>query len=316
METSNAAATAPPSSSTTAPLVTLNDLLWLLYLYPVRWLAIFLPRWLLYGLGKLSNPIVQFQSRGSRARAASWIAQVCRTTPANARRIASQSLSNTMYRTLDALLLLRQSADKMLCCTGIDGLQHLEEAMDRGKGVIIFTGHFCANRLAVRYLAANGYPALSVHNRSPTNRAAGRFGKRFMEPRAAELQARANHDQVYVNDPDCSLRIMRTLRAGGLVFLQIDGRGGTTAIEGPFLGLPWRCRSGMFEVIRFSGCAAVPIVCVGRSSGFRIRFDPMLEIESAPSREAFLSANLPHFFSVVEKQVLENPAEWRLWNNF
>jgi hypothetical protein len=27
-----------------------------------------------------------------------------------------------------------------------------------------------------------------------------------------------------------------------------------------------------------------------------------------------LSANLPAFFSVVEKQIIEHPEEWRLWN--
>ena len=315
MEASNAAATAPPSSSATIPLVTLNDLLWLLYLYPVRWLGIFLPRWLLYGLGKLSNPILQFQFRRSKARAASWIAQACHITPEHARRVAGQSLSNTMFRRLDALLLLRPSSSKMLCCTAIDGLQHLEEAIARGKGVILLTGHFCANPVALRYLAAQGRSALSVVNQNPANRARGRFGKRFLQPRAVQLQKLANPDQVFVQDPDSALNVMRRLRANGLVFLQIDGRGGTAkVIEQVFLGVPWRIRSGIFEIVRLLDCAVVPTLCLGRSNGFRIRFDPMLPVARAASRETFLSANLPAFFSVVEKQIIEHPEEWRLWN--
>jgi len=42
----------------------------------------------------------------------------------------------------------------------------------------------------------------------------------------------------------------------------------------------------------------------------------MLEIDGAPSRETFLSANLPRFLAVVERHIIENPEEWRLWNNW
>src|SRR5580658_1355992 len=241
------------------PLVTFNDLLWLLYLFPIRFLARVLPRWSLNALGKLSDPIVDFDARRSKARAAPWIAQACRTTPAHARRIASQSLSNTMVRNLDGLLLLRPSPENILRCTGLDGIQHLESALAHGKGVILLAGHFCANRIALRYLASKGYKALSVHNQRPRNRAQGRLGKLFLQPRSVQLQERANPDQVYVQDPDCSLRIMRRLRAGGLVFLQIDGR----ARAGPaheFLGIPWSLRPGIFEIVRLSDCAVVPML--------------------------------------------------------
>ncbi|MGD0137029.1 MAG: hypothetical protein ABSE57_33715, partial [Bryobacteraceae bacterium] len=135
------------------PLFTLHDLLWLFYLYPLRLLAAILPRWCLYAIGKLSDPIIQFQARHRKASAALWIARVCDTTPALAERIARRSLSNKAVRYLDQLVLLRPSAAKMLRCTSIDGIQHLESALALGRGVILLAGHFCANRVAVRYLA-------------------------------------------------------------------------------------------------------------------------------------------------------------------
>ncbi len=316
MEISEASRAAPPVSNTNStPLVTLNDLLWLLYLYPLRLLARVLPRWCLYAIGRLSDPIIQFEARRSKARAVPWIAQACRTTPAHASRIASQSVSNVMVRTLDGALLLRPSWDSLLRCTGIDGAQHLEDAMARGKGVILLAGHFCANQVALRYLAAQDHAALCVHNQRRRNEAEGRLGMRFLRSRSAQMQKRVNPDQVYLQDPDCSLRIMRRLRAGGLVALQIDGRGGSE-IGQVFLGVPWRVRCGIFEIVRLSECAVVPMLCLGRSSGFRIRFDPMLEIDRDASRETFVSTNLPRFLAVVERQITENPEEWRLWNHW
>lgn len=298
----------------TLPLVTLNDLLWLFYLYPVRLLASVLPRWFVYAVAKLSDPIIQFDSRRSKARVAPWIAQACRTTPAHARRIASQSLSNTMFRMLDGLLLLRPSSGKLLRCTHLDGIEHLESAIARGKGVVLLAGHFCANRVALRYLATQGHPALFVHGQGPSIKTRGRLGRLFLEARYARLQDPANPDHVRVHDTDCTLRIMRRLRAGGLVVLQIDSRRGTP-IEQPFLGVPWRVRCGIFEIVRLLDCAVVPMLGLGRGNGFRIRFEPMLDIESAPSRETFVAANLPRFLAVVERHIIENPEEWRLWNN-
>jgi KDO2-lipid IV(A) lauroyltransferase len=298
------------------PLVTWNDLLWLLYLYPIRWLARVLPRSWLYVIGKLSDPLIQLHARGRKARATPWIAQACRTTEDRARSIARRSLSNNLFRTLDELLLLRPASSSMLRCDRLEGIQHLESALARGRGVILLAGHFFANRVAIRYLETQGYAALSIHNQRPPNKSEGRLGARFLQPRYMALQKLAIPDQVYVQDPECSLKILRRLRAGGLAVLQIDGNAGTNPIEHRFLGGPWRAPSGIFEIVRLSGCAVVPMLCLGRGDGLRIRFDPMLDVADAPSRVGFASANVPTFLAAVEKHVIENPEEWRLWNHF
>jgi lauroyl/myristoyl acyltransferase len=306
----------PAAAAKSRPLVTLNDLLWLLYLYPVRLLANVLPRSILYGIGRLSGPLVQFHARHHKIKAVPWIMQACRTTPERARQIARRSLFKNIFGTLDELLLLNPAFDKMLRCSGLEGLEHLEAGLARGKGVILLVGHFRANRIAGRYLAMQGYRALSVHNERPSNKAEGRFGKRFLQSHYIELQKLAYPDHAYIQDPDCSLKIMRRLREGGLVIVQMDGRGGTRHVNHTFLNVAWRVPEGIFEIVRLSSCAVVPMLCLGRSDGFQIRFQPPLNVEPAPSREAFLSAHLPRFLAVVEKQVTENPEEWRLWNHF
>jgi lauroyl/myristoyl acyltransferase len=298
----------------TLPLVTFNDLLWLLYLYPVRWLARVVPRSFLYAIGRLADPIVQFHLRKNKVKAACWIAQACRVTPERSRTIARRSISNNLVRTLDELVLVRTSSTAMLRCHGVDGMRRLESALAHGNGVILLVGHFNANRVAVRYLAAQGCAALSVHNQRPGNATQGRLGSQFSQPRYIALQKEAIPDQVYIQDPACSLKILQRLRAGGLAVIQMDGRAGTNPIEHPFLGVPSRVPSGIFEIVRLSGCAVVPMLCLGRSDGFRIRFDPELDIQPSSSRGAFASANLPRFMAAIERHVIENPEQWRLWN--
>jgi phosphatidylinositol dimannoside acyltransferase len=297
------------------PLCTVNDLLWFLYLYPLRLLSAVSPRALLYRIGRLAEPLVQFHWRRRREKAISWIVSACCCTPDQAARIARQSISNNMLRILDDLLLLRPSRGQVVPNANIKGIEHLERALSAGKGVILLTGHFCANRIAEKYLASCSYPMLSVHNQRPSNKAAGRLGRRFLQPRYIELQRRANPDVVYMQDAECSLKIFRRLRSGGLVNLQLDGLAATRAVEGTFLGVSWRFGSGIFELTRLSGCAVVPMLCLGGGSELQIRFSPMLAVVRANSAGEFL-ANLPVFTQAVEKLIVGQPEEWRLWTHF
>ena len=52
--------------SDTVPLLAVNDLLWFLYLYPLRVLSAFDPRILIHPIGSLAEPFVQFRSRKPR----------------------------------------------------------------------------------------------------------------------------------------------------------------------------------------------------------------------------------------------------------
>lgn len=296
------------------PLVTWNDFLWLLYLYPIRWLGQALPRQFLYALGRLADPFVQFHLRERKVKAVPWITTACGTIPERARQIASRSLSGALFATLDDLVLARDSADAMLHCQSLEGREHLQSALARGKGVLLLVSHLHANPIAFRYLASNGYRVLIVRNRQPTNMAEGRLGRRFVRRHLSRLLELANPDYVYTQDPDCTLSVMRRLRAGGLVVIPLDGRAGTNPVECSFLGKLRHVASGIFEIARLSDCAVVPMMSTGRSDGFRIRFDPMLETVAASSREAFLRANLSQFLTVVERQITCHPEEWRLWN--
>ncbi len=298
------------------PLCTVNDLFWLLYLYPLRMLFAVLPRACFEWLGKFAEPFVQWHERKRRERG---VGTILTAYPAMARhqaaQIARQCVTNNMFHVLDDLLLLQPQGGKMLHCTSIQGGEHLERAVSDGKGVILLTAHFCANRIALRHLAARGYPVLCVHNRRPSNRAQGELGRRVLQPRHIELQRRANPDVVYVQDAECSLKILQRLRSGGLVNIQFDGVPGFRTIEWPFLGRQWRFPAGFFDIARLSGAAVLPVLCLGRSTGFRIIVSPRLEVLQSPSPDEFVDRNMPAFTQVLSQQIADHPGEWRLWTH-
>jgi Kdo2-lipid IVA lauroyltransferase/acyltransferase len=310
-----AAAPPPIPRARREPLCTVYDLLLFLYLYPLRFFAAFASRDLLYALGRLGEPFLQFRSREWKKRVMRRMLAVHGSgiTPERAPRVASQLVANAVFRLLDDLVLSRPSFARALRCQGVEGREHLERAKSAGKGVLVISGHFYASRLAKRYLATIGYPMLTVRHQEPVDDFAGRLGRRVLQPRLVEFLHGVIQDEVYVQDPGCTLKILQRLRSGGLVNIHVDARHGAKTAEWPLLGVPRRFASGVFDVARLSGCAVVPMLCLGRSTGFRVIFNPPLDILNAPTREEFLAANLPSFAQTLEKQIAGHPEEWTLW---
>jgi lauroyl/myristoyl acyltransferase len=227
--------------------------------------------------------------------------------------IAGRFLANSTIRMLDDLALSWPSFPKKLRCSGIQGLEHLERGRSAGKGVILLTAHFCAIRVARRYLATIGHPMLTVRDQTQRGDWWGRFGRRILEPRRMEFLDAIIGESVCLQDRECALKILRRLRSGGLVNIHFDGDSGTRTTPWTFLGTRRLFSTGIFDLVRLSGCAVVPMLCLGRISAFRIILFPKLEIVQAPGRDEFIGANLPAFVRTIEEQVLGYPEEWEQW---
>jgi lauroyl/myristoyl acyltransferase len=301
-----------PSIPTVAePLVTIDDFLWFLYLYPLRILAAIGPRRLLYSIGRLA----WFRARKRSEVVARRILNAkCTGIPHDQiSRIASQFLANSAIRMLDDLVVSWRSFPRRLRCSEIHGLEHLEQAKAVGAGVILLTVHFCAIRIAKQHLAAIGYPVLTVRDEIAEGDWWGRFGRRVLAPRRVKFLNAISGESVYVQDRGCVLKILGRLRSGGLVNIHFDGKGGAKTVPWSFLGTRRKFSTGIFDIVRLSGCAVVPMICLGHSSALRILFGPKLDIVREPGRDEFIQANLPAFVETIEQQIVNHPEEWEQW---
>lgn len=296
------------------PLLTLDDLFWFLYLYPLRMLSGLGFQELIYRLGRLYE--FRVKQRAELAAVRMLAASSAGITAEAAPRIARRMLANSKSRMLDDLILSWPSRARKLRCAGIEGFEHLGRALACGRGAIILTAHFCATRVAKRYLATRGYPMLTVRDRFTGGDWWGRLGRRFLEPRRLQFLRSIMGEAIYIQDRGFALKVLQRLRSGGLVHIAFDGRSGKKFAVWPFLGLPRSFPTGVFEIIRLSGCAVVPMLCLGRSSGFRIKFEAALDLVAASGREEFVRANLPNFVRSLEKQIQDHPEEWEEWISF
>ena len=70
---------------------------------------------------------------------------------------------------------------------------------------------------------------------------------------------------------------------------------------------------GFLDIIRLTGTPAVPMLCLGNTSGYSIRFGPQIALPAMKDRETFIETHLPALVEILKSQILENPDEWELW---
>jgi lauroyl/myristoyl acyltransferase len=299
-----------------------KDFLWLVYLYPIRFAARLLPVSAFLFVIRFADPVCQLLTRTQKSRIRRHFDAAKRAH--NLRQpsgpLARAVISRILRRTADDLILDKLTAQEMNC-RRLTGLEILKDSLAKGRGVLVVGGHFYANRLASRHLELLGCPMMSVRNRRPPDALMGRLGKRFLHQRYIEFLHGVIRDEVFVQDPECTLKIFKRLRGGGIVHIYLDA--GVTALRThgpgrepvwlPFLGTQRPFPTGLLQLARLSGCAVVPMLCLGDSDGFSIEFGEPAPLNRDVAPEAFAAANLPELIAGLETTILANPDQWELW---
>ncbi len=192
---------------------------------------------------------------------------------------------------------LRNSID----CVGIE---NLESAVAKGKGIILFTGHLGSWEFCSFGLALLGYPCTFVVRRidNPAverlvDRTRSRFGNRSLDKRTGIR------------------KLFRTLRSNQTVGILVDvNMIGNEGIFTDFFGIP---ASTTFMPARLSlstGAILVPVFAPWDEEKRRyvLQVGPALEFESTDNEQADVERVTAMVTNTVEKYVRQFPGQW-LW---
>ncbi len=297
------------------PFLTPKDLVWLTYLYPGEWLARWLPPKWTYALGDALAWFAPFALRTARRRLMERLARALPAHTPAARRdqIARDYLRRAVRRFQDDLVMAWHPPERIRGTVEVVNIEHLAAALDQGRGALLIGGHFFASRAAKRHLARIGYPALSVRHHAPQDRRAGRFGRRFLQPRYIRFLSRVLGEEVAVKDPDCSLKMLARLRANGLIDLHMDAAFSRDRVAYDFLGSRSNFAAGYLHLAWIAGAPLVPLLCLGDSRRLRIEFGAAVNPSDWPDRSSFVAEGLDRMVKTLEEHVLKAPEQWDLW---
>jgi len=286
-----------------------------IYLYPVRGLSHLVPVNALLWLAKhlaplyarlrpdLTLPVSQHMTKSLSGHDLSASPEV----------MALSFVAASLRKSMDDLVMLRLQTKILKTHATIRGIELLDGALADGKGVIVISGHFHANRLAKYYLRRNGYPMMSVRNRVPTSTAMGLFGNRYLAPAYGRFLHDRVEDEIHTQDATLGAGLLKRLRENGMISINIDAGFSREKFRVLCLNEQRQFAGGFLRLAELTGAPLVPMQCLGNSGGFDIVFGNPIRYTTKSSPEEFME-RLVIMAGLLESWVLAHPAEWVMWS--
>jgi KDO2-lipid IV(A) lauroyltransferase len=185
-----------------------------------------------------------------------------------------------------------------------EDFDNFERARARGKGTLLFAGHFGGWELSSFAISMRGH-WMHVIMRGMDNEYLGRLILRY----------RTMHGNKAVDKDEFVRGLLSAMKAGEVVGMLMDTN--MTPPQGIFVnffGIPACTASGLARIALRTDAAVVPTFTIwdAKLGKYRLRFDPAVELVRTGDLEADIKANTQKFTSIIESYVREYPEQW-LW---
>jgi KDO2-lipid IV(A) lauroyltransferase len=188
--------------------------------------------------------------------------------------------------------------ERFLKHTRVHGLEHLEAALQRGKGILALGGHYSS--LDLCGTLATCFVEADVMQRDHNNPLLNAFMTR----------ARERHYGIALSARD--LRgLLRRLRENRTIWYATDQDYGRKGIVfAPFFGIPAASITATSRIAEHSGCAVLPFSHFRRSDGLGYDIHFQAPLENFPSGDDLADATLVN--ATIEREVRRHPEQY-LW---
>lgn len=185
-----------------------------------------------------------------------------------------------------------------------EGLEHYLAARERGKGVLVLTGHLGAWELSSYFHSLMGYP-MGLVIRRLDNPLVDRFVNRI----------RCLHGNRVIHKDDFARGLIASMRTGETVGILMDTN--MTPPQGvfvPFFGVEACTASGLAKVALKTHAAVLPgfLLWEEAEQKYVLRFGQELTLERTGDAEADALANTALFTATIEGYIRRYPEQW-LW---
>ncbi len=220
-----------------------------------------------------------------------------------------ERILRSLYRNLGWLLaefcqMQRYKPEKTQGFLRYEGLEHYLAARDRGKGVLIVTGHLGAWELSSYFHSLMGHPMSMVIRRLDNARV-----DRLVNG------IRCLYGNRVLHKDDFARGLLGAMRQGETVGILMDTN--MTPPQGafvPFFGHLACTASGMARVALKTGATVLPGFMVWEESEqkYVLRFGEAIEVIATGDDERDVLENTARFTAVIENWVRKYPEQW-LW---
>lgn len=192
----------------------------------------------------------------------------------------------------------------------VDGIEHLEAALDKDAGLIVVTGHIGCWELLAAYYSQLGYPLCVV-------------GRELWEKRINDKLIRIRESMGYrtIDRDSGGKEILRLLKDRKIVAVLIDQHTRVSGIYVPFFNRPAHTPTGVARLALKTGAPILPMAIYMRENGrHEVRILPAIDPSdvsaSAPDDAQKQVENMTRECShAIETLVRHDPKQWVWFHN-
>ena len=234
--------------------------------------------------------------------AAANVQECLHVSPEEARKIARQSVVKFGRMIIEVLRFPLLNKDTINSVVKTDGLEYLEEAYARGKGVLMCTGHFGNWELLGANVSLHGYPMLSIA-RKQNNGGMDRFINEYRETVGQKV--------AYNQGKEGILAMGRYLKEKHLLGILFDQDTNDTGVTIDLFGKEVITPAGPAVFSRTFGRPILPIFMHYDADGScRAKIYPPIYAEKTKDKDRDLYQVTAKLLAVLEQEIRENPPMW------
>jgi phosphatidylinositol dimannoside acyltransferase len=210
-------------------------------------------------------------------------------------RVAKTAFQNYGRMLVDFLRMAGLTPEELIARTTVDGREHFDTALARGRGAIMAVPHMGSWDMSGAYAAAIGYKAVAVTDPFP-----GSLND-------AVVRTRLRYGLQVISTGRAAVRTLTdTLRANGVIGLVCDLQHGP-GVEVDFFGRRAVVPAGPAALALKTGAALIPISQHATAPGRQhIHLDPALSVTAADTKESLMQRVVDRF----EVFIRERPEQW------
>jgi KDO2-lipid IV(A) lauroyltransferase len=181
------------------------------------------------------------------------------------------------------------------------GVENIEVALKKGKGVIFLVGHIGAFEFLATDMALRGYKPHVI-------------GTPLKDKKLNDLlwKQRNRLGAAIIERGKETIRLIRNLKSGGTVVILIDQDTRVKSRFVNFFGIPCATPIGATVLASKTGAAVVPAFIHLRETDYlhEINFYPEVELTFTGNEEEDLVTNTQTLTDVIEAEVRRHPEQW------
>ncbi len=220
---------------------------------------------------------------------------------AEIRKIAKQAFYNTCNMLFESARSLQWDTAEIMKYMRIEGQAHLHAAHEKGKGVLLLTGHVGNWELAVFIADLVPYEITGVYKKVKVPAA-----ERFV------LESRTRRGGRMYAVKAAIEGILTELSQGNFITLLVDHNAKRRHVFVDFFGKTAATEKGLAQLALTTGAPVVPYFIIRKKRHFVVEVLPEVPLIHTGDMEADITANTAEYMKIIENIIRKYPDQW-LW---